>query len=125
MAGVAGRSGRKPKAEKYIRPINAAEKKIADKLPWLIDQAMELAAGVSVEQTDGDSTKVYLRPPDRQAIEYLVNRIMGKPVERQEQLGPDGGPVIIRHRIEDLRNMAPEDLVRLHSETLGDPEEDR
>lgn len=78
-------AGRKPKAEKFKQPIAKAEKKISDKLPWLIDQMMELATGVVVQELDKDGTpRIYQRPPDRQAIEYLVNRVMGKPTERND-----------------------------------------
>lgn len=93
MAGVAGRSGgarpgagRKSNAEKYKRPISTAERRIADRLPFLIDRMMELAEGVRVLDVNLVTLEesVYQRPPDRQAIQYLVDRIMGKPVERSE-----------------------------------------
>lgn len=98
MAFVKGQSGnpkgRPRTSEKHAGAIAKAEKKIADKLPWLIDQMMELATGVLVEETDKDGVpRVYQRPPDRQAIEYLANRIMGKPTERQEVTGADGAPM--------------------------------
>lgn len=77
--------GRPRKADAYAGAIARAEKKIADKLPWLVDQMLELATGVLVEELDKDGTpRVYQRPPDRQAIEYLANRIMGKPTERND-----------------------------------------
>lgn len=94
-----GRNGRKPRDEKFARPIAAAEKRIADRLPELIDRQFELANGVLVEDSGLDGQPVvYRKPPDRQAIEYLLNRIMGKPTERveQEHTGKDGGPVEIR-----------------------------
>lgn len=75
-------AGRKPKAEKFKLPIAKAEKRIADKLPWLVDQMIELATGVLVEEIDREGVpRVYQKPPDRQAIEYLMNRIMGKPTD--------------------------------------------
>lgn len=43
----------------------------------LIDQLFVLAEGVRVVDADGEPA--YLRPPDRQAIEYLLNRALGKP----------------------------------------------
>ena len=98
MAGPNGGArpgaGRKPKDEKFKQPIAKAEKKIADKLPWLIDQAMELATGVVVQELDKDGTpRIYQRPPDLGAIKYLADRIMGKPTERKELSGPDGEPL--------------------------------
>lgn len=78
-------AGRKPKDEKFKIPIAKAEKKIADKLPWLVDKAMELAEGVVLQEFDKDGTpRIYQRPPDMNAIKYLVDRIMGKPTERRE-----------------------------------------
>lgn len=78
-------AGRKPKAEKFKVPIAKAEKKIADKLPWLIDQALELAEGVVVQEFDKEGNpRIYQRPPDMGAIKYLVDRIMGKATERRE-----------------------------------------
>ncbi len=79
-------AGRKPKDEKFKIPIAKAEKKIADKLPMLIDKALELAEGVLVEDFNivTMQTTVYQKPPDLGAIKYLVDRIMGKPTERKE-----------------------------------------
>lgn len=73
-------NGRPRKADKFARPIARAEKQIADHLPELIDNMLALASG---------------DPPDRAANEYLINRILGKPIERQEIAGADGGPILI------------------------------
>jgi len=87
-------AGRTPTAIKYERPIRRAEKQIVDRLPWLIDKQFELAEGVTIQIEDDDGDRhIYQRPPDRQAIEYLLNRIMGKPTEREEVSGPGGGPL--------------------------------
>ncbi len=78
-------AGRPAKADKHARPVARAEKQIVDRLPWLVDKQFELAEGVTIQTEDSDGeTHIYQRPPDRQAIEYLLNRIMGKPTERQE-----------------------------------------
>ncbi len=84
-------AGRKRKDEKFKVPIAKAEKRIADRLPQLIDNLFELANGVLVEEFDIASGKpmVFKRPPDRAANEYLLNRIMGKPTERREITTPD------------------------------------
>ncbi len=88
-------AGRKPRDEKFKVPIAKAEKRIADKLTMLIDKALELAEGVFVEDFNivTMQTTVYQKPPDLGAIKYLVDRIMGKPTERKELSGPDGGPI--------------------------------
>src|SRR5947209_4218827 len=92
--GARAGAGRKAKAVKFARPIAAAEKRIADRLPHLVDKLLELADGVTVSEIDAKGEeRVYLRPPDRQAAEYLLNRILGKPTERAELSGPDGGPI--------------------------------
>lgn len=85
MAGRGGKrpgSGRPPKRVINESPIRAAERKIADRLPWLVDKLMELAEGIHEEKAIGDgAVMVYKRPPDRQAAEYLIDRIMGKPTQ--------------------------------------------
>lgn len=80
-------NGRPRKADNHAGVISRAEKQIADSLPSLIKNMMELAKGIAVQEVDKltGATIVYIRPPDRQANEYLINRIMGKPTERQEQ----------------------------------------
>jgi hypothetical protein len=76
-----------------VSPIRVAEKRIADRLPWLVDKLMELAEGIHEEKTIGDSAViVYKRAPDRQAAEYLIDRIMGKPTQ----------PVDISHQVEEI-----------------------
>lgn len=37
--------------------------------------------------------KVEVAEPDRAANEYLINRLLGKPTERKELSGPDGGSI--------------------------------
>jgi len=62
-----------------------AEKQITDRLPSLIQNMLVLADGVRVTKTTSDGEEiVYSQPPDRGANEYLINRVMGKPTERQE-----------------------------------------
>lgn len=92
--GNPGGPGRPRKADQNAGAIAAAEKRIRDRLPELIENMFRLADGVWVEETTILGTKiVYQKPPDYKANEYLINRIMGKPTERQEVSGPDGGAV--------------------------------
>jgi hypothetical protein len=89
-----GGPGRPRKAEKFAGPIADAEKRIAQKLPELIDNMFLLAHGVLVEKTTLTGGKIIFKePPDYKANEYLINRIMGKPTERQEHSAPAGGVV--------------------------------
>jgi hypothetical protein len=91
-------AGRKAKAEKFKQPIAKAEKRIADKLPYLIDKMFELADGVLVEDINPVTFKasVYREKPDRTALVYLIDRIMGKPIERKEHTGADGGVIEVQ-----------------------------
>lgn len=86
-------SGRRKRADKFARPIARAEKQIADQLPALITNMLTLANGVLTEEVNiiTGQTQVFKKPPDRAANEYLINRILGKPIERQEIGGVDGG----------------------------------
>jgi hypothetical protein len=105
--GNPGGPGRPRKADSHAGAIAAAEKQIRDRLPELIGNMMALADGVYVEETDKDGKKIiYLRPPDRQANEYLINRIMGKPTERQEV--DQSGGMVIRYEYVDPATDDPE-----------------
>lgn len=115
-------AGRKPKDEKFKLPIARAEQRIADHLPELIDNMLHLANGgyERVEEEwqpagliyvgsgefaqrafpDLESDKLVLvkrkssiADKDRAANEYLINRILGKPIERAEVTGADGTPL--------------------------------
>lgn len=88
-------AGRPPKAEKFAGQIAKAEARIAKNLVRYIENMEALADGITVQETDAKTgaTVVYTRAPDRQANEYLINRIMGKPTERQEVTGADGNPI--------------------------------
>jgi len=78
-------AGRKPKAVEYEAPIKAAEAKIIDKLPHLLDRMLELADGIQLEGEAPQGGKfIYTRAPDRAAISYLVDRILGKATEHVE-----------------------------------------
>lgn len=93
--GNPGGPGRPRKEHKFAGPIAAAEQQIVDRLPDLIERMFELAEGITVQEVDKKTggLKVYSRPPDREAARYLIDRILGKPTERQEISGPDGEPI--------------------------------
>ncbi|MDR3634332.1 MAG: hypothetical protein P4L84_11055 [Isosphaeraceae bacterium] len=96
MAGRGGKragAGRKPKREKHKNPVQAAEDRIRDKLPHLIDKLFELSDGIEVVKQTQHGEKSYREPPSFKALEYLCNRVLGKPTERLEHSGKDGGPI--------------------------------
>lgn len=113
-------AGRKPRAERFATAIQRSEKRIADRLPDIIDRLFELADGVEVQ----DKERVYSTPPDFRAASYLIDRILGKPTQAVEAqiTGKDGGPV--RYSYEELKQLPPDELIRLHRETLEAEGED-
>lgn len=129
MAGVKGRSGgaratagRKSRAEKYATPIARAEKRIADKLPLLIDHLFELAEGVRVEEVTLDGgPAVYQKPPDFKAASYLVDRILGKPVQAVEADVTSGGEKLGIAYVNDWRGAS--DPAALPASGAADGEE--
>ena len=91
-------SGRKKKADILKGPIERITNEIEELAPLIAPSLRELVAGIYVEERIGDGTRrVYQRPPDFRAIQEVVNRIVGKVVEKREHSGPDGGaiPLII------------------------------
>ncbi len=107
MAGRGGRrpgAGRKPKAVKHETAIQSAERRICDRLPELIDKLFELSMGVLVEGQMPQGMVVYQQPPSFKALEYLVNRVMGRPTERHEH---------------DFSNLSDEELIARTTAALG------
>jgi hypothetical protein len=83
------------KAKRHETRIAQAKERIAGKLPDLLDALFELAEGVTVQEVKDGQTVVYTRPPDFKAASYLVDRVMGKPVQAVEASGPGGDPIPI------------------------------
>lgn len=83
-----GRGGKRPgagrprKADKHAGAYVAAEEQIKASLPLIIDTLFELAKGIQI--TNPTTGKVYSQPPDRQALTYLADRVLGRPTERRE-----------------------------------------
>lgn len=76
-------AGRKRTRAIAESPIRAAESKIRDRLPWLVDKLFELAEGIEIRDTDRRTgrPRTYSLPPDRESIKYLIDRVMGKPTQ--------------------------------------------
>lgn len=137
-------AGRPKKSEKYGGQIAAAEDRIADQLPQLADLMLKLAKGgyweveeewqpsaiVTVgsgefEQPafpDKDPTELVLvkrkrskAAPDRSAITDALNRILGRPTQRVELTGEEGGPIAV----DDLRGLSSDELRQLAASSSG------
>lgn len=75
----------KNKEELIVRVEKMVQKKIATKTKFLINQAFELAAGIYVlDERDPSKTKYYRKPPQLDAIIYLMDRLLGKPMVKSE-----------------------------------------
>ncbi len=91
LGGPRPGAGRKPKGEKYQANILKAEKQIRDQLPLIVEAQIKLSLGLFEERITIDGTKVvYTVVPDRAAGQYLINRILGAPTQKQEITGKDG-----------------------------------
>lgn len=70
--------------------------KLTEVAPKCIDNLVKLADGIIVKDVNLDGTVDYFEtPPDRQANEYLLNRLLGKPTERKEVTGESGQPIAV------------------------------
>jgi hypothetical protein len=65
------------------------EKRIEEKLPDLIERMLELAEGVTVKDEDRKGNpRIYQKPPDRQAAEYLIDIILKSAEKRPDSAMP-------------------------------------
>ncbi len=91
-------AGRKPKRDKHSGAINRAEKKIVDSLPEIVEAQIKLALGILVQSEPDENgvVEVFNKAPDVKAGQYLIDRILGKPTQKQEISGEEGGPLVIK-----------------------------
>lgn len=109
--------GKPPKAVTESNALEKAEKRTRRSLIRHISKMEELAKGVYVvgpthkgksprqiiardletgeEELIGYGIEVYQTTPSRQALEYLIDRGMGKVPSKQEITGPEGGALQI------------------------------
>lgn len=117
LGGARPGAGRKPKSEKYKADIEFFEDQIRDMLPEVFmalkDSAVGLwremvdVNGVPIKQKDG-SPRYYKKAPDVKAAIYLVDRIMGTPVQKNEDVGQDKQLKIIIEYANPLESDAAE-----------------
>ena len=87
-----------PKVAKVISRAEAMEKAelyIVKRLPRYLRKLHDLAMGVFAVKDTKEGPKIYTTPPDRTALEYLVNRGLGSLPQRHEVTGQAGGPMEI------------------------------
>ncbi len=88
-------AGRKPRAERFARPIAAAEKQIADRLPKIIDQLLLMATGTARRTEERYAAAGTLKRNDV-ARDPLTGEITldrrGNPIKVEVALYPDLDP---------------------------------
>ena len=62
-------------------------------LPKYMKKLHELAMGIVVQRASKGGPQIYAISPDRAALEYLINRGLGKTPDRHEITGADGESV--------------------------------
>lgn len=91
--------GRPPKLSKMT--IEEAENAITSHLPQLLDRLNDLAMGVLVQVIESTTAidpitgeevitpvrRIYQRPPDKDALKYLTERVLGRVPQRVELSG--------------------------------------
>jgi hypothetical protein len=89
------KAGVTPKRIRHRKAIEKADLYLAKKLPHHLKKLEELANGVLVMKEDRDGEEVIYRiPPDRQALEFLIERGAGKTASREELMeGEAQGPI--------------------------------
>lgn len=100
-------AGRPRKLDKYAGQVAAAETRIADRLPELVEALMLLALG-EMGPPDKAGLRPVLVPPDFKAASYLVDRLLGKPGQAIALEDGDGGPLrIVVEYVDDARGRHP------------------
>lgn len=81
------------------------EKRIGEQFETLVDNAMQLAQGITVAEVQEDGgVKAWTEKPNLNAIIYLLDRLMGKPTQRQEIKDDKSGITVIEKMIKQLAN---------------------
>ena len=87
------------KSLEALMQIEDVDRVIRGMMPVLIDRMLELALGVCIQdqkvnpKTGDVEQKVFRVPPDRQALQYLMENVIGKVPQRVELTGKDGGAI--------------------------------
>ncbi len=91
---------------------------ITSNLPALINSLLKLAAGVQLEKETADGEQVYRLPPNRLAAEYLINRVLGRPIERTDSSDNQDLYEMLQQQ-KQLKELTVDDLTQLLFKTIG------
>ena len=75
--------------------MEIAEMYVVKNLPKYLKRLHALAMGITVVRDTKGGPQIYSVPPDRAALESLVDRGLGKTPQRHEITGEGGGPMEI------------------------------
>ena len=81
--------------------------RIGKKGKYLTDKLFELIEGVSIlyeDPKDGKAIRYYKQPPNLNAIQYAIDRILGKPTQHTESTKQSEGLITVEHIIKGLAN---------------------
>ena len=126
----------KSDAPPALSPKDVQAASIADLIkphvPMLVNSLVELAMGVLAEEPSAEGVTTYKIPPNRMAAEYLINRVIGRPIPAEaDSAHADDHYEQIALAMLDLRNLTTNELMQLHQKTITadrrnwrEPEED-
>jgi hypothetical protein len=98
-------AGRKPRAERFARPIAAAEKKIADRLPELVDNQFLLALG------GGERIEERYETAGTVLIDGVLLNDQGKPLTTERG-------AVVRTQVPAFPDLDPTDLVLVERKVI-------
>lgn len=118
-------AGRPKKAEKYAAPIAAAEERIADRLPEVLDNLFVLADGgyERVKEKWEPAALVVLELPLRKADGDPMVDTDGKPILAKQQVFPDAEPdqLVLVERTTETADRDRQANIYLVDRILGKP----
>ncbi len=85
----------RPKRIRHKQAIEKAELYLARNLPKNLKLLEAIARGVLVTEKTKDGEEIYRLPPDRQAVQFLIEHGKGKPASKLELTGEDGAPIVV------------------------------
>lgn len=113
------KAGGLARAAKYRRLRQQAEDELLDKIrDSVVALAEALTADATVYSKDGETYVAVDHPTRIRAAAQILDRALGKPVQRTELTGADSGPIVVEHDVSPddarsvIRGLADRGLVR-------------